>query len=103
MIYSIHLTTQAQADLKEIYHYIAVRLQEPQNAEHQLNRIEQAIASLDQFPERYRLYDKPKWRKKNLRVSPVDNYLVFYIPNPSDATVNIIRVLYGGRDIHKIL
>lgn len=30
---------------------------------------------------------------------PVDNYLVFYITDREAQTVNIIRVMYGGRDI----
>ena len=29
----------------------------------------------------------------------VDNYLVFYIPYPDTLTVEIIRVMYGGRDV----
>ena len=29
---------------------------------------------------------------------PVDNYLVFYIPNHEAQVVNIVRVMYGGRD-----
>ena len=30
---------------------------------------------------------------------PVDNYLVFYIPCRDMQTVDVIRVLYGGRDL----
>ena len=30
---------------------------------------------------------------------PVDNYLVFYIPNKETQTVTVIRVMYGGRDV----
>ena len=30
---------------------------------------------------------------------PVDNYLVFYIPQEEDKTVTVIRVMYGRRDI----
>ncbi len=30
---------------------------------------------------------------------PVDNYLIFYIPYPSTKTVEVIRVMYGGRDV----
>ena len=32
-------------------------------------------------------------------VMPVDNYIVFYIPNGETHTVSVIRVMYGGRDI----
>lgn len=29
---------------------------------------------------------------------PVDNYIVFYIPDSKKATVEVMRVVYGGRD-----
>lgn len=103
MTYQVMLTPQAQSDLREIFKYIAVDLQSVQNATGQLDRLEKAIVSLNQMPERYRVYDKPKWRERNLRIMPVDNYLVFYIPNHSSETVTVIRVMYGGRDIDRQL
>lgn len=103
MTYQVTLTPQAQTDLREIFKYIVVDLQSVQNATGQLDRLEKAIASLDQMPERYRVYDKPKWRERNLRIMPVDNYLVFYIPNHSSETVTVIRIMYGGRDIDRQL
>ena len=36
---------------------------------------------------------------RNLRVMPVDNYLVFYIPDHQVKTVTVLRIMYGGRDI----
>lgn len=103
MIYSVTLAPQAQADLREIFKYIAVDLQSVQTASGQLDRLEKAIASLDQVPERFRIYDTPKWRERNLRIMPVDNYLVFYIPNLSVGTVTVLRIMYGGRDIDRQL
>ena len=98
MKYSVVLTETAQADLSAIFRYIAVDLQSAQNANAQLSRIEKAIASLDQMPERYRAYDRRNWRERNMRVMPVDNYLVFYVPTQDDTTVTVTRILYGGRD-----
>lgn len=103
MIYHITLTQQAQTDLKEIFKYIAFDLQSVQYATGQLNRLEKAIASLSEMPERFRIYDNPKWRERNLRMMPVDNYLVFYIPNQHSEIVTVLRILYGGRDINKQL
>ena len=99
MNYSIVLTEMAQSDLSAIFRYIAVDLQSVQNANAQLSRIERAIASLDQMPERYRACDRKIWRRRNMRVMPVDNYLVFYVPSHDDLTVTVVRVMYGGRDI----
>lgn len=103
MKYSIVLTEAAQADLSEIFKYIAVELQSVQNANSQLSRIEKAIASLDQMPERYRIYDKKNWYRRNMRIMPVDNYLVFYVPNQENRTVTVMRIMYGGRYIDKQL
>lgn len=103
MSYQVVLTAQAKTDLKEIYQYIAVDLQSVQNAIGQLSRLEKEILSLDEMPERYRVYDSEKWQGRNLRVMPVDNYLVFYIPSKENYTVSIIRVMYGGRDIERHL
>ena len=38
-----------------------------------------------------------------MRVMPVDNYLVFYVPTHDDTTVTVTRILYGGRDIDRQL
>lgn len=37
--------------------------------------------------------------KPGLRVLPVDNYLVLYIPDNDKKVVTILRVMYAGRDI----
>ncbi len=103
MIYEVRLTTEAENDLRSIFEYIAFELQSPQNATGQLDRLEQSIMSLDQMPERFRVYEKEPWHSRNLRIMPVDNYLVFYIPNHRELTVKVMRVMYGGRDIPKQL
>ena len=68
---------QADTDLRGIFEYIAFELLSPENAIGQLDRLEDAIGKLDHMPEKYRRYDKEPWRRRGLRVFPVDNYLVF--------------------------
>ena len=102
MIYKVQLTPEAKNDLRCIFEYIAHDLQSVQNAIGQLNRLEREIISLNQMPERFRIYDKEPWRSRNLRIMPVDNYLVFYIPNDK-GIVTVIRIMYGGRNIDKHL
>ena len=99
MSYEVTLTPEAKHDLREIYRYIAVELQSGQNANGQLNRLEENILKLDEMPERFRVYDREPWRSRNLRVMPVDHYLVFYIPDHQSQIVTVVRVIYGGRDI----
>ncbi|OUN21318.1 type II toxin-antitoxin system RelE/ParE family toxin [Pseudoflavonifractor sp. An85] len=103
MSYEVTLTPEAKRDLREIYRYIAVDLQSVQNANNQLGRLERHILNLNQMPERFRLYDREPWRNRNLRVMPVDHYLVFYIPDHQEKRVTVLRVMYGGRDVDALL
>jgi toxin ParE1/3/4 len=36
---------------------------------------------------------------RGLRVMPVDNYLVFYIPDKKAGIVTVIRVMYAGMNV----
>lgn len=99
MIYEVEISAQADVDLRGIYEYIAYELQSPENAIGQLDRLEENIMKLDQMPERFRQYEKEPWHSRDLRIMPVDNYCVLYIPDAEKAVVTIIRVMYGGRDI----
>lgn len=99
MIFEIEISDQADADLRSIYEYIAFKLQSPENAGGQIDRLEESIISLEQLPERFREYENEPWHNRGLRIMPVDNYCVLYIPNAENAVVTIIRVMYGGRDI----
>jgi len=103
MIWKVEYTEDAKQDLQDIYDYISDFLLVPITAEKQSNRIMDAVDSLDHMPLRYRLYDNEPWRAKGLRVMPVDNYLVLYLPDESQNIVAIIRIMYGGRNIEKHL
>lgn len=99
MIYEVIITDQADADLKGIYEYIAFELLSPDNATGQLKRLEERIIGLEEFLEKFKLYEKEPWHSRGLRRMPVDNYLVFYIPNQEEVIVTVIRVMYVGRDV----
>lgn len=99
MIYEIIITEQADVDLRGIYEYIAFELLAPDNATGQLARIEESIVALEQFPEKFRCYEKEPWYSRGIRVMPVDNFLVFYISDKEAGTVTVIRVMFAGRDV----
>ena len=103
MTFEVQSTVNACLDLKNIYRYIADTLLEPVVAENQYSRIEKAVYSLDTMPERFRQYEKEPWRSRNLRIMPVDNYLVFYIVDNKNRIVTVIRIMYGKRNIEKEL
>lgn len=99
MIYEVITTKQADSDLRGIYEYIAFELLAPENAAGQLERLEQSIFELETFPEKFRVYEKEPWHSRGLRVMPVDNYLVFYVPDKDTKIVTVLRVMYAGRDV----
>jgi len=99
MSFLVVLTNQAKNDLISIFNYIFHDLKSPKAAKDQLNNLEKAIYSLGEMPERYRLYEQEKWKKRNLRIMSVNNYLVFYIISEEENTVKVMRVMYGARDI----
>ena len=100
MIYEVELSEQADSDLRGIFEYIAFELQSPENASGQLDRLEEQILNLDTMPERYRKYENEPWKSRGLRVLPVDNYVVLYIPDSDKKVVTILRVMYAGRDAY---
>lgn len=103
MIYEVEIAKQAESDLRGIYEYIAFSLLSPENASGQLDRLEDNILKLDQMPERFKEYENELWHSRGMRQMPVDNFVVFYIPDSEKGVVTVLRVLYGGRDIDKEL
>lgn len=103
MIYSVEISERAEHDLRNIYEYIAFELSSPENASGQLERLEKNIMGLEQMPNRFRRYENEPWHSRGLRVLPVDNFVVFYIPDEETKKVTVVRVMYSGRDIDKQL
>ena len=51
----------------------------------------------------HRLYEEEPWYTQGMRFFPVGNYRVFYVPDETATTVNILRIMYRGRDLRKQL
>lgn len=103
MIYDVVYTAEARQDLRDIYEYIAYEFLVPEIASGQVDRIMKAARSLEQMPMRYTRYEEEPWHSQGLRFLPVDNYLIFYLSDETTRVVNIIRIMYGGRDVKRQL
>jgi len=103
MTWEVEYTESAYRDLDGIYDYIADVLLEPEIAQNQTDRIMDAADSLDHMPLRYRLYEHEPWRSRGWRIVPVDNYVVFYLPDETDGIVSVMRIMHGSRNIIKHL
>ena len=98
MSWDIVYTAQARQDLRDIYEYIALELFAPETATGQTQRIMKTIRSLEEMPMRHQLYGEEPWHSRGIRFLSVDNYLVFYLPKEPQNTVNIVRIMYDGRE-----
>lgn len=103
MSFKILYEPSATEDIDNIFRYISKNLCSPQSATNQVRRIVKGIDVLRQDPEGFRLYPIEPWKSRNLRIMPVDNYLVLYIPDRMKKTVSIMSVLYGARNIENYL
>ena len=101
--YNVIIEESAQDDLREILTYISETLLEPRIAIGVIARIRKAIESLDKMPERFPLYDREPWRSQGIRRLNVDNFASFYVVMKDSRTVSVLAVIYGGRDIDRVL
>ncbi|MBE6080315.1 MAG: type II toxin-antitoxin system RelE/ParE family toxin [Veillonella sp.] len=99
MTYTVILSRQAAIDLQDIYQYIALTLLSPNNAANMRNKLKEAILSLKTFPERYRIYPKEPLKSQNIRIFPLKSYIILYNTDTTSNIVNILRVMYGKRNI----
>lgn len=101
MKFEVELSEKADRDLRNIFFYIAIDLCAPDAAEKQVNPLWDAMRSLDELPERYRRYEDEPWHSRGMRILPVDNYVVLYIPELEEKIVRIVSVMYSGRNINE--
>ncbi len=94
---------EALEDLRRIYRYIADELLAEQAAIHQTEHIQDEIDSLSHYPDRHQLVLWEPWHSIGLRQIPVDHYIVYYLADAQAETVSVVRILYGGRDVKRIL
>lgn len=99
--YEVQITDEAQADMRDLYQYILLTLQSPENAIGQYNRIAEEILTLSVFPNRYRLVDFEPERSQGLRRMLVDNFSIFYVVR--EKQVIVTDVLYSASDIEQRL
>ena len=101
--WSVQISRQADIDLREIYEYIAMTLLEPITAWNLVRRIEKRISKLNTMPQSYAAYNKEPWKSCGLRRINEGKYAIFFVPTEKDHIVVVTRIVYGDRDIERIL
>jgi len=51
------------------------------------------------MPERYPLWADEPWHSRGLRKLLVNNYVVIYFVDHDHGCVQVVRIVYAGRDI----
>ena len=101
--YQVRIGSQAQADITDIMRYIGQILLEPRTAGNLYGLLKEEILSLGQMPERYPYEDDERLRVLGIRKLLVKNYKVLYLVDTERQVVQVVRVIYAGRDISKML
>ena len=93
--YTVRLYTRADRDLDGIYAYIAEQLTEPLVAERLIESIEEAIFSLESFPERGSIRRIGAYANQGYRQLFVKNYVIVYRVFKDKKEVHVVTVRYA--------
>ncbi len=96
--WKVMYSNAAESDLTDIYAYIAYPMFAPVDAVGQAERIMLAVERLSTMPMRHEVYPEEPWKSMGLRYMNVDHYCIFYFPDEQKGEVEIVRIMYSGRD-----
>ena len=96
--YEVIILPEAQDDIRSIVFYIASELHAVSAALDLEGKFRQSIQSLCEMPDRFQTVDEEPWHSVNVRRMVVDNYYVYYWVLKSEPKVEVLTVVYIGRD-----
>ena len=102
LTFKITYSEQFDKDIQDIHAYIVGNLRNPEAASSQIFRLFSSAESLALFPKRNRVRMKDT-HGNDIRLMPVDNYVIAYSINEAEHVVNVSRVFYGRRDIDRLI
>ena len=102
-IFEISVTEPAEKDLRDIAKYISSQINAPTTALNMIQTIKVKIAKLETMALAYPLVRDDRLAALGYRLLSVKNYIVFYIVNEKEKTVDVDRILYGRRDWQNLL
>ncbi len=98
---NIEYSKKSKEDLIRIKQYIKYNLQEEEISEKLIKKIRREINNLKNNSKIYSIIDDDVIRKLEIRKLIIDNYIVFY--RIKDINIQIVRIMYGGRDWMNLL
>ena len=95
----VKVNPRAIRELDNIYEYIANEKLAPGNARGQVDRIKQAILSLDAFPQSHQERNEGRYARKGYRQLLIDNYMAIFRIDEPHKTVYVVTIQYQGRNL----
>ena len=102
-MYFLNITEVAEEDILSAIKYIAYVLKAPMAANRLLDDIEKQEKTLENTPNIYPFVPDKYLAKNGIKFALIKNYILFYVVNEDEKTVNVIRFLYGRRDWKNII
>ncbi len=100
-IYEIIYSTEYRQELKEIYYYIAIHLQEEVIAKKLVHKIQEEILDLSYMPRKYKRLKKT--RNIGIHQRNVKNYNIIYQIDIKIKKVYILHIFYSRRNYLKLI
>lgn len=97
--YKVKVNPRAIRELDHIYEYIANEKLAPGNAKGQVDRIKNAVLSLDTFPQSHQARNEGRYAGKGYCQLLIDNYIVISRIDEPHKTVYVVTIQYQGRNL----
>ena len=102
-MYKVLFLPSARRDMIEIIRYLSEDLDNPGYADKLATEMIEAAEAAAKMPYKNHLYLPIRPLKHEYRSIPVRSYLTFYWVDEDSGTVTFARVIYGRRDISRLL
>nr|DAI09309.1 MAG TPA: Plasmid stabilization system protein [Caudoviricetes sp.] len=102
-MYALKFYPKAKQDLVDIYDYISRELGNPDAAQKLLDAFEKGLVQAREIPFSCPKIVNVPVKNKEIRKLIVENYIIFYLANEQEKQIEVVRILYGMMDYHKIL
>ena len=101
-MYKVDYLPTARQQLTDAAMYIATELSAPDAAESLLDEVDACVKSLCEMPYRYSVYHTLYAMKHEIRFIPIKGYLLFYVVQEEEKTVEVWRFLHQRQDTRKL-
>ncbi len=91
------ITPDAQRDIDQIWDYVGLENDNPVAADALMGKFERQFVLLAAHP---RLGVAREDLAENLRMFPIQNYVLLYLPTNSG--IDVVQIIHSARDIHTV-